>query len=341
MSRDARSMAQTKAAKARFTGPSALSGRATASPSDSFSRNTRHESWPLPPPGRCFPARCGAAMARHGRPPSPAPAIRPLRPFGSPWVGKGAPQKSVAGPPCHPKSHGFPAGHFPRFPTISRHFPRFPGPPTPLGKGPRAVQSLLYCALWSGMGRLWRGMGGRRPPRRQQGLLGFHQPRGTQHGVSLSLQRLQGEQPQPWPTGFHETRDTNHGFSLPYPRFPTISRPPYPLGKGSARRSVAALLRVVARHGAAMARHGRPPSPAPATRPFLFTGRQIFLLERTSLHFSPRGEAKCVRGASGRGASRLARAGVLEQYVEHGKQAQRSPGARIACFDRRVVRNAG
>ena len=56
-----------------------------------------------------------------------------------------------------------------------------------------------------------------------------------------------------------------------------------------------------------------------------------------------------MRGASGRGASRakekgasrLARAGVLEQYVEHGKQAQRSPGARIACFDRRVVRHAG
>ena len=58
------------------------------------------------------------------------------------------------------------------------------------------------------------------------------------------------------------------------------------------------------------------------------------------MHFSPRGEAKCVRGPSGRGASRLARAGVLEPYVEHGKQAQRSPGGRIACFDRRVVRNA-
>ena len=60
-----------------------------------------------------------------------------------------------------------------------------------------------------------------------------------------------------------------------------------------------------------------------------------------SLYFSPRGEAKWVRGLSGRGASRLTRAGVLEQYVEHGKQAQRSPGGRIACFGRRVVRNAG
>ena len=56
-----------------------------------------------------------------------------------------------------------------------------------------------------------------------------------------------------------------------------------------------------------------------------------------------------MRGPSGRGASRaeekgasrLARAGVLEPYVEHGKQAQRSHGARIACFGRRVVSNAG
>ena len=77
------------------------------------------------------------------------------------------------------------------------------------------------------------------------------------------------------------------------------------------------------------------------TRPLRFTGHQTFLQERTSLHVSPRGEAKCVRGRPGRDASRLARAGVLEQYVEHGKQAQRSPGGRIACFDRRVVRNAG
>ena len=72
-------------------------------------------------------------------------------------------------------------------------------------------------------------------------------------------------------------------------------------------------------------------------------------VERVNLLFSPCGEAKCVRGPSGlgasraeeKGASRLARAGVLEQYVEHGKQAQRSPGARIVCFERRVVRNTG
>ena len=111
--------AQTKAAKARFTGPPAFPGRATASPADSFSRDTnhetrntafmlpyprfptisrhfpafpapptprsrvrapfasatrpvgfsrhtRHESRTLPPPGRCFPARCGAAWGGCG-----------------------------------------------------------------------------------------------------------------------------------------------------------------------------------------------------------------------------------------------------------------------------------
>ena len=62
--------------------------------------------------------------------------------------------------------------------------------------------------------------------------------------------------------------------------------------------------------------------------------------------FSPGGEAKCVRGPSVRGARRsvpsfLNNAGVLEPYVEHGEQAQRSNGGPIACFGRQVVRNAG
>ena len=32
---------------------------------------------------------------------------------------------------------------------------------------------------------------------------------------------------------------------------------------------------------------------------------------------------------------------ILEPYVEHGEQAQRSNGGFIACFDRQLVRNAG
>ena len=93
-------------------------------------------------------------------------------------------------------------------PTISHHFPRFPGisrpPPPPsanqvstrrppfLVSRPdcRAARSLLSCALWGGMGRLWRGMGGGRPPHRQHGLSGFHETRDhesrlfSNHGLS-------------------------------------------------------------------------------------------------------------------------------------------------------------
>jgi len=54
--------------------------------------------------------------------------------------------------------------------------------------------------------------------------------------------------------------------------------------------------------------------------------------------FSPRGDAKRVRGPSVRGARRPARGGVLEQY---GEQAQRSNGGPIACFGRQAVRNVG
>ena len=148
----------------------------------------------------------------------------------------------------------------------------------------------------------------------------------------------------------HESRDTNHGLyaSLPtisrdFPRFPGISRPPHPPIKcpcavrRSSRRPPGCL-----RTGESPLSHAEKEEcfelrcPASACGAVLDQRYNL-----ASLHFSPRGEAKCVRGPSGRGASRLARAGVLEQYVEHGKQAQRSPGGRIACFDCRVVRNAG
>ena len=102
-----------------------------------------------------------------------------------------------------------------------------------------------------GMGRLWRGMGGRRPPRRQHGLLGFHQPRDTQHVFPLPSGDSKESNPKPDQQVFtkHETRNTNHGLYA----------------------FVAAFLRVVERHGAAMARHGRRQPPAPAARPVGFS----------------------------------------------------------------------
>ena len=32
---------------------------------------------------------------------------------------------------------------------------------------------------------------------------------------------------------------------------------------------------------------------------------------------------------------------ILEPYVEHSEQAQRSNGGLVACFDRQLARNAG
>ena len=94
------------------------------------------------PPGRCFPARCGAAwaaMARHGRPPSPAPATRPVG-FLQPRDTQHAFSQSLrrlqgeqpqARPTGFHESRDtkhesrllrFSSHHFPRFPGISRHF---------------------------------------------------------------------------------------------------------------------------------------------------------------------------------------------------------------------------
>ena len=130
----------------------------------------------------------------------------------------------------------------------------------------RAARSLLSCALWRGMGRLWRGMGGRRPPRRHHGLLGFHQPRDTPHGFPLPSGDSKASNPKPDQRVF--TKHERRFFSLCMRKGHTVRnhRP----GR-RARRPVAAFLRVVARHGAAMARHGRPPSPAQAPRPAGFS----------------------------------------------------------------------
>ena len=72
-----------------------------------------------------------------------------------------------------------------------------------------------------------------------------------------------------------------------------------------------------------------------------------------SLHVSPHGETKCVKGPSVRRAPRseVARStrraasargpALSRQYAEHGEQTQRRNGAPIACFGPQVVRHAG
>ena len=126
-----------------------------------------------------------------------------------------APRRATPSPACgvftKHETRNTNHGRYAFLPTISHDFP---APPTPLGKGPRAVRSLLSCALWRGIGRLWRGMGGRRPPRRQHGMLGFHQPRDTQHVFPLPSAAPRRAAPSPAYGVFtkHETRDTNHGF---------------------------------------------------------------------------------------------------------------------------------
>ena len=109
-----------------------------------------------------------------------------------------------------------------------------------------AARSLLSCALRRGIGRLWRGMGGRRPPRRQHGLLGFHQQRITQHVFPLPSGDSKESNSKPGLRVFHESRITRRETRLlcfsthDFPQFPTISRhfpaPPPPPDQGSARR---------------------------------------------------------------------------------------------------------
>ena len=115
-----------------------------------------------------------------------------------------------------------------------------------------------------------------------------HESRNTNHGFFRNTaflprrqaRRLQGgmyeARENEWKGVFSESRDRNNDFyRIPtrfttryIPQYPTMRRidsdkPLPPIKRLRARRPVAALLRVVARHGAAMARHGRHIAPEP------------------------------------------------------------------------------
>ena len=207
-------------------------------------------------------------------------------------------------------------------PTISRHFPRFP------------AKKMSQAVVASQYGRRSRGPG--RVPRaapRQPGCTAEqtnHEPRSF---LALGASRREFQ-------GFHETRITaffRRGCARVAPP-ETAVRTTAPAGRSLFPGSP--LFTIV--HDCSL----------------LFAIVQMKILSGASLHVSPRGEAKCVRGPSGRGASRLARAGVLygSEAVKHFFWSKPSPlpevftnhetrntnhGLFFACFDRRVVRNAG
>ena len=215
--------------------------------------------------------RHGAAMARHGRPPSPAPATRPVGfspatrhatwffPVPPATPGRTAPSpvnRFFMNHETRVTNHGLYAFVTAFLRVVARHgaaMARHGRPPSPAP----ATRPVRFSRIT-------------RHETRDTAFMLFtrQESRNTVFPVPPAAPR----RATPCPArGFftnHESRNTNHGL---YAFLPTISRPPHPPGKGSARRSVAALLRVVARHGAAMARHGRLPSPAPATRPVGFS----------------------------------------------------------------------
>ncbi len=257
------------------------------------------------PPGRCFPARCGAAWGGYGAAWAAAvprtgntafPVHRPsdissgANQAPQPWFSRNTRHESR--PLCFSRITA-------SLPTISHHFPRFPGisrpphPPPPI-KCPRAVR------------------------------LSYLMP-------SVIV--------------------VNHNPPIKCPRAVCLS---WSAARTAAPRRAARSLLSCALwggYGAAMARHGRRPSPAPATRPFLFTGRQIFLLERPGpptmvltkhetritafmlfTNHDSRNMVFLVPPATPRRATPSPTNGFFTRHESR---------LFLACFDRRVVRNAG
>ena len=148
---------------------------------------------------------------------------------------------------------------------------------------------------------------------------------------SPALRRFRVEQPQARPTAFHESRDTKHESRLlcfsshDFPAFPAILRVPPPPGAGvRAPAAVPAGVtasavrwksRKSAQNPVCSGQNGKPRSPgsrrlraASATakaegthaekgeRCILHRQETFSIAFTFSLHFSPRGEAKCVTG---------------------------------------------
>ena len=189
-------------------------------------------------------------MARHGRPPSPAPATS-LYDFHESRDKKHA--TFFPCPPATPRraTAGLPNGfsrntrHETRitafFPPDNESLPRDNGFLPPEYGFFRIFTVLLPHNSSQFVGIRRNSPDTDRAAVRAQSApatrpAGFSPATGHATWFSPALRRLQREQPQARPTGFHETRDTKHESRLffesrlPYTRFPTISHhfPPFP-----------------------------------------------------------------------------------------------------------------
>ena len=190
------------------------------------------------PPGRCFPARCGAAWGGYGA--AWAGAV-PRAGNTACWV--------FTNHETRIKRHGF----YAFLPTISHHFPRFPGisrPPTPPPpiKCPRAVRlswsaarecrprpvaAFLRVVARHGRHGAW-GAPSRCPRTVRTSNRAFRvftkpETRDTRHGY-CQARRAGCPLGQREFRGFHESRNTRHETRLlcfpahDFPAFPAISR---------------------------------------------------------------------------------------------------------------------
>ena len=309
----------------------------------------------LAPSGRCFPARCGAAWRGYG---AAWAAAAPRAGNTACWVFTSHESRNMVFPcPSSDYRENSPkpgqqvfhesrdTKHESRPLCFSRCFPASCG------------------AAWRGYGAAWAAAAPR-AGNTARWVFTSHETRNMVFPCPSGGSRESS--PKPGQQVFHESRVTTRHESRPlyfsshdFPAFPAIIRPPLPLEPVSARR--------------------QPWLPPPSgLLPQRLTPNETMLRKEKnvlSLHVSPRGEAKCVRVPSGlgasraeeKGASRLARAGVLAKslpsplgsrntaFTVHRPSdislERTSPPPMVftnhesrsffVCFGRRVVRNAG
>ena len=189
------------------------------------------------PPGRCFlrvVARHGAAMARHGRRPSPAPVPRPAG-F-SPATGHATwfspALRRLHGEQPQARPTGFHETRKTAFFTVHAQGTHSQKPPSGPPRTPPGRCFPERCgAAWGGYGAAWAAA----VPRAGNTACWVFTSHGTRNMVfPLPSGDFMESNLKPDQRVFHETRDTNHETRLffesrlPYPRFPTISRPPHP-----------------------------------------------------------------------------------------------------------------